>query len=196
MLIGLTGMYCAGKNHIATLLEKRGLAVVDVDKLGHIAIENKKEAIVLRFGEDIKTGEGKIDRRLLGAKVFGKQDEMDALQAIVHPEANRLTLEWIAAQNGKFCVINAAVLHKSVVFEQLNSILLVHAPYLVRLVRAKRRDRLPLADLVKRFSSQKQFFAQYLKGNADIYTVENSRLSRRKLEHQIDEILSILGFYS
>jgi dephospho-CoA kinase len=193
MLIGLTGMYCAGKNHAAGILEKRGLAVVDVDKLGHIAIENKKEAIISRFGKDIQTAEGTVNRRLLGAKVFGREDEMAALQDIVHPEANRLTLEWIAAQNGKPCVINAAVLHKSVVFEQLECIILVQAPYLVRLLRAKRRDKLSLADIVKRFSTQRKFFAQYFAGNADIYKVKNSRFSRRKLECQIDEILSRLG---
>jgi dephospho-CoA kinase len=112
MLIGLTGIYCAGKNHVAALLEKRGLAVVDVDKLGHIAIENQKEAIILRFGEDVLSGEGTVNRRLLGATVFGKEEEMVALQGIVHPEANRLTQEWITAQNGKPCVINAAGIHK------------------------------------------------------------------------------------
>jgi hypothetical protein len=34
-------------------------------------------------------------------KVFGKKSEMSALEAIVHPEANRLTTEWITAQNDK-----------------------------------------------------------------------------------------------
>jgi dephospho-CoA kinase len=194
MLIGLTGVYCSGKNHVAALLEKRGLLVLDVDKLGHIAIENKKDEIFRHFGEDVQTGDGSVDRRLLGAKVFGKKDEMDVLQTIVHPEANRLTLEWIAAQNGKTCVINAAVLHKSVVFGQLDSIILVCAPWLVRLARAKQRDRLPLAEIVKRFSSQKRFSAQYFAGNADTYKVENSGFSGRKLECRIDKILSNLGF--
>jgi dephospho-CoA kinase len=189
-------MYCAGKNHVAALLEKRELLVLDVDKLGHIAIENKKEVILQRFGKDIQTRDGAVDRRLLGAKVFGKEDAMAALQDIVHPEANRLTLEWITAQNGKACVINAAVLHKSVVFGQLACIIMVYAPWVVRLLRAKKRDNLPLADLVKRFSSQKQFTAQYFAGNADIYKVENSGFNRRKLEHRIDEILSRLGLKS
>ena len=57
-IIGLTGTYCAGKNHVAGLLEKRGLAVLDVDKLGHQAIAEEKEAIVARFGAGILTRRG------------------------------------------------------------------------------------------------------------------------------------------
>jgi dephospho-CoA kinase len=193
MLIGLTGKYCSGKNHVAALLERRGLPVLDVDKLGHIAIENKKAAILERFGEGIQNQDGSINRRLLGEWVFGKGDELAALEAIVHPEANRLTLEWIAAQNGQPCVINAALLHRSSVFDRLDCLILVSAPLLVRLIRAKQRDKHPWAVLLRRFSSQKQFAAQYLAGNADIYKVENPGTNRIRLEHRIDTILSKLG---
>jgi dephospho-CoA kinase len=195
-LIGLTGTYCAGKNFIAGLLQERGLPALDVDKLGHTAVEAGREAIIARFGGDILTPEGRIDRRLLGEKVFGKPEEIAALQAIVHPLANRLTEEWIAGQKGA-CVINAAVLHKSSVFNRLDFIILVEAPFLIRLFRARKRDHLPWLDLLKRFSSQKDFISQYLKGNADIYRVDNrgyslacSRRFRRNLENRIDSILS------
>jgi dephospho-CoA kinase len=196
MMLGLTGMYCSGKNHVAALLEKRGLPVLDVDKLGHIAIENKKAAIFARFGEGVKNQDGSVNRRLLGKWVFGKKDALAALEAIVHPEANRLTLEWIAAQNGQPCVINAALLHKSVVFDRLDCLIVVSAPLPVRLIRAKRRDKLPWAVLLRRFSSQKQFATQYLAKNADIYDiykVKNPGTNRTKLERQIDTILSKLG---
>jgi dephospho-CoA kinase len=193
MLIGLTGMYCAGKNYVASLLEKRGFPVLDVDKLGHIALDNKKTEVFSRFGNDIKNHDGSVNRRRLGKKVFGKGDELAALEAIVHPEANRLTLDWIAAQNGKPCVINAALLHRSAVFGQLKGIIMVNAPWLIRMIRAKRRDKLPLAALIRRFSSQKQFFAQYLARNADIYKVENSGFVKTRLESRIDAILLGLG---
>jgi len=193
MLIGLTGMYCSGKNFVAALLEQRGLPVLDVDKFGYIAIENKKDAIIARFGADILNQDGSINRRLLGEKVFGRQDELAALEAIVHPEANRLTLEWIAAQSGAPCVINAALLHRSAVFDRLDGIILVSAPWLVRLIRAKRRDMLPWAVLLKRFSSQKQFAAQYLAGNADIYKVENPGTNKTGLERRLDAVLSRMG---
>jgi dephospho-CoA kinase len=199
-LIGLTGTYCAGKNYVGALLEERGLPVLDVDKLGHRAIEAEREAILERFGRDILGPTGAIDRRLLGAKVFGKSEELEALQGIVHPAANRMTDEWIAEQGGKPCVINAALLHKSSAFPLLSSVILVRAPVLIRLLRARKRDRLPLRQLLTRFRSQKQFTPQYFSGKADIYVIENrgyfgfgASFNRKRMETQINDIFSLVG---
>ncbi|MDR2923684.1 MAG: dephospho-CoA kinase [Treponema sp.] len=201
MLIGLTGKYCAGKNHAADILEKRGLPVLDVDKLGHAALEHKKEEVFARFGQDLKNPDGSVNRRLLGEKVFRKKDEITALEAIVHPQTDRMTLEWISSQNGKTCVINAALLHRLAVFGRFDCIFLVDAPFLVRLFRAKRRDRLPWVSIFRRLMSQKRFTLQYLAGNADIYIVENpwtggflpgSAGKKTKMERRIGDILSKL----
>jgi dephospho-CoA kinase len=199
MLIGLTGKYCAGKNHIAALLQARGLPVLDVDKLGYLVLETEKEAIFAQFGADLQRDDGSLDRRLLGQRIFGKPEKLAALEAIVHPPVNRLTDEWITAQNGH-CVINAALLHKSVVFNRLDCLIIVTAPLLTRLLRAKRRDRLSWTAIFKRFASQKKFNSQYLAVNAEIYRVENPGLSGprnshykcnapEKLEYRIDKIL-------
>jgi dephospho-CoA kinase len=200
-IIGLTGAYCAGKNHAAAILEKRGLPVLDVDKLGHRALETGKEAVFARFGADLKNPDGTVNRRLLGEKVFGNLGELAALQDLVHPAANRLTEDWLAGQSGN-CVVNAALLHKSSAFCQLDFIILIEAPFFTRLLRARQRDRLPLPLLLRRFASQKDFCSQYLSGKADIYKVGNpgffwgpgeSKSSFRrlyvKLERRIDKIL-------
>ncbi|MDR1972192.1 MAG: dephospho-CoA kinase [Treponema sp.] len=203
-IIGLTGTYCAGKNHVAGLLERRGLAVLDVDKLGHRAIVEEKEAIVARFGTGMLGVAGDVDRRRLGARVFGRPAELAALEAIVHPAANRLTLQWIDAQGDKPCVVNAALLHRSCVFERLDAVILVKAPLLTRLLRAKRRDKLPWGALIRRFASQKGFISRYKNknflGTADRYVISNrgcpvfpSRLLERALERRIDEILEKEG---
>jgi dephospho-CoA kinase len=200
MILGLTGIYCAGKNYIASLLEKRGFPVLDVDKLGHKAIEARREVILNRFGREILGEDGAIDRRLLGARVFGKPTELASLEAIVHPAANRMTQEWIEAQGGKPCVVNAALLHRSAAYKDLDLVILVEAPWLTRLLRARKRDRLPLKVLAERFKSQKDFISQYFSKNTDIYRVENrgyfsfgAQKREEKLERRIDEILSPLG---
>jgi dephospho-CoA kinase len=208
-IIGLTGMYCAGKNHAAGMLEARGIPVLDVDKLGHRAIELEREAILARFGPSVLAAEtadtntalaSSIDRKKLGALVFGKPTELAALEGIVHPAANRLTDEWIAAQDTPVCVINAALLHRSSAFARLDAIILVKAPLLTRLLRARRRDKLPWGEIIKRFRSQRKFITQYLQKTTDIYIVCNngispfgSRLFRRALERRIDMIISRIG---
>jgi len=199
MLIGLTGAYCAGKNYIASLLEARKLPVLDVDKLGYQALEAEKGTIFAQFGADLQKPDGSLDRRLLGQRVFGNPEKLAALEGIVHPPTNRLTDEWIASQNGS-CVINAALLHRSSAFNRLDRVIVVTAPFLTRLLRAKRRDRLKLREILKRFASQKDFDTQYLSINAEIYIVENPGLScgsgggfgsrnLQKLERRLDKIL-------
>jgi dephospho-CoA kinase len=192
-IIGLTGPYCAGKNHVARLLENRGIAVLDLDRLGHRAIEEERAAILDRFGPSVLNGEGAIDRRRLGERVFGKPEELRALEAIVHPAVDRMTGEWMGSRKGPW-VLNAAVLHRSAYFGRLGCLILVEAPLPTRLLRARKRDHLSWMDLLKRFISQKNFTPQYLRLNADIYRVENRGFGvphdQGKLEARIDEILS------
>ena len=201
-IIGLTGTYCSGKSHVAALLEQRGLAVLDLDALGHQALEAAKDAVAARFGTDILNPNGMIDRRALGRKVFGDPKELAALEAIVHPLVNAMTEQWLSEQRTS-CAIHAALLHKSCVFERMDFMILVTSPLLTRLRRARRRDKLSWAGLRDRFVRQKGFYPQYLSGKADIYRVENpgfcikpgvssTRLSR-KLECRIDEILTKEG---
>ena len=206
-IIGLTGTYCAGKNHIAAILEQRGLTVIDIDLLGHRALETEKNTVCARFGEDIKNSDGMIDRRLLGQKVFGNPAELAALEAIIHPVVDILTEKWLSAHcDCGNCVINAALLHKSSVFKRLDFIILVSAPFFTRLRRARHRDRLSGVNLLARFARQRGFYPQYLSGKADIYRVGNpgfaiepgilSPAQRRlnaKLESRIDEILKKEG---
>ena len=206
IVIGLTGKYCAGKNHVAFLLEKRGIPVLDADKMGHLVIETEKARIIARFGGDITGKDGTINRKALGAKVFGKPGELADLEAIIHPAVNRETLVWINSRKEKACVVNAALLHRSSAFGDLSAILLVEAPLVTRLLRAKKRDKLPWTAIVKRFRSQAKFNTQYLRGKADIYRVSNTsacmisgifgsgkQKPQIKLENRIDEILSLIG---
>ena len=209
-LIGITGLYCAGKNHIAQMFEKRGIPALDLDKLGHEAIHLEKEQLVNNFGKEILGADGLPDRRLLGKAVFGNPEALAALEMIIHPVVNRLSEEWTARQTG-LCVINAALLHKSSLLNRLDLIIAVRSPLPVRFFRAWRRDKLSLRELIKRLSSQKDFprytakittgneGAQLFSGTADIYTIENSGFSGSRrtavtLEKRIDAILEGLSY--
>jgi dephospho-CoA kinase len=199
-LIGLAGLYCAGKNRVAALLEKKGVPVLDVDKLGHTAIEAKKAEIVRRFGGGVLGPLGSVDRRLLAETVYAgkKRGNLAALEEIIHPAANALTEQWIkdtASVKGSappFCVINAALLHRSSVFGSLEAVIIVKAPFFIRFYRAKKRDRLSVPALFRRFRKQSEFTSQYLAAKSDIYIIDNSGFSGSavNLEKRLDKILA------
>ncbi|MDR0411619.1 MAG: dephospho-CoA kinase [Treponema sp.] len=194
-IIGLTGLYCAGKNYVGEILVRKGFAVLDVDKLGHRVIETEQAAIMERFGKDI-VEHGRVNRRLLGEKVFGNPTELAALEMIIHPYVNALIEDWAAGN--KNCVINAALLHRTSIFLRLDAILIVKAPLFVRLIRAKLRDRLPWFSIIRRFRSQKfsfplKFSHEVAENRRSIYIINNvGRESEKQIEKVVDELTRIL----
>ncbi|MDR0402117.1 MAG: dephospho-CoA kinase [Treponema sp.] len=203
-VIGLTGLYCAGKNRVAALMEQRGVPALDLDKLGHRALESEKARIVERFGGGVLAPDGSVDRRLLAEIVYKRRNAGDlaALEAIVHPTVNALADRWIedaaikgAAANGAvpdLCVVNAALIHKSAVFSRMRALVIVKAPFPIRLCRARIRDELPVGEIFRRFRIQSTFNSQYLAAKTDIYTIDNSGFSgsAANLEKRLDEILT------
>lgn len=86
--IGLTGGIASGKSVVAARLKERGAVLVDADALAREVVEPGTEGlerIVGEFGADMLDGAGRLDRARLGGAVFGNQERLAALNAIVHP---------------------------------------------------------------------------------------------------------------
>jgi len=83
LVIGVTGAIAAGKSSLcAYLVERHGAIHADADRVVHRMYDPGREGfdrIVARFGEDCIGADGFIDRRVLGAKVFGDAEKMKAL---------------------------------------------------------------------------------------------------------------------
>ena len=92
VVVGLVGGIASGKSTVAKMLASLGADVVDADSLGHRVYEPGSacyDEVVEAFGEDVVGAEdGRIDRKKLGAKVFGAADADVArrrLEGIVWP---------------------------------------------------------------------------------------------------------------
>ena len=115
-VIGLTGGIASGKSLVSRRLAERGAVVIDADKLGHESYRRGTEtfgAVLRAFGQDIIGADGEIDRRALGAKVFGDAEARKRLEAIVWPAIRRLgaeRIEALRAQGTPVVVLEAAVL--------------------------------------------------------------------------------------
>ncbi|MCZ2108642.1 MAG: dephospho-CoA kinase [Dehalococcoidia bacterium] len=82
LVIGLAGTIAAGKSTVGDMLEARGAVHCDADKLVHRLYDPGTpgfDRVVEAFGRDIVGEDGFIDRKILGAKVFGKPLEMARL---------------------------------------------------------------------------------------------------------------------
>ncbi|MGK0715960.1 dephospho-CoA kinase [Leucobacter sp. W1153] len=99
-LIALTGGIAAGKSTIARRLAEHGAVHIDADQLAREAVAPDTPAlsqIVDRFGPHVLSADGTLDRPALGRIVFGDQDALAALNAIVHPAVRELTAQRVAA---------------------------------------------------------------------------------------------------
>jgi dephospho-CoA kinase len=86
--IGLTGGIGSGKSTVSQILAELGAFVIDADKVGHEIYLPGKEAwqqVTAAFGSDILAPDQTIDRKKLGALVFGSDEARKKLNEIVHP---------------------------------------------------------------------------------------------------------------
>lgn len=137
--IGLTGGIASGKSVVAARLKERGAVLVDADALAREVVEPGTEGldrIVGEFGADMLDGAGRLDRARLGAAVFGNQERLAALNAIVHPLVRaRAAAITAAAPDHAIVVQDIPLLVETGQGAAFHLVLVVDAPEDVRLQR-------------------------------------------------------------
>ena len=89
MTLGITGGIGSGKSTVAAVLaERQGVRVVSADEEAkRLMVENEelRAALIKRFGRETYLPDGTLNRTGLAARVFDNPEEVEALNAIVHP---------------------------------------------------------------------------------------------------------------
>ena len=85
--LALTGSIGMGKSTVARMFERAGIPVFDADAVVRELQANDAKVIAsigARFPEAVSNGV--LDREMLGRMVLGYPNELEALEAIMHPE--------------------------------------------------------------------------------------------------------------
>jgi len=128
VIIGLTGNIATGKSSVAHMLQELGAEVIDADRLAHYVMRAGTDVnarIVARFGSEVRTGQGEIDRSKLGAIVFSDPLALQDLEAIVHPEVLAETWERLDRCERSVGVVEAIKLLESGMANRCDSIWVV-----------------------------------------------------------------------
>ncbi len=200
MVIGLTGRYCAGKDAVARILARRGFTVLDVDRIGHEVLEERRDAVAAAFGESVRRADGSIDRRAVGRIVFADPAALARLEGIVHPAMAARVRSLAAAQSaaGRNVVVNAALLRHMGLDRSCDAVVDVRAWAPLRFLRGLRRDGLGPVQVLRRMRSQRPGAGRAgprLNGmppGVDTYIVRNDRATTRRLELSVDRLLGRL----
>ncbi|MBT5849617.1 MAG: dephospho-CoA kinase [Acidimicrobiaceae bacterium] len=86
--IGLTGGIGSGKSTVADMLVERGAVLIDADRIVRDLQEPGApvfEAMVERWGSAVVAEDGTLDRAAVAAIVFTDDNELKAINDIVHP---------------------------------------------------------------------------------------------------------------
>ncbi|TKR62370.1 hypothetical protein L596_026346 [Steinernema carpocapsae] len=155
-LVGLTGGIAAGKSSIGKFVETLGYEIIDCDKLAHDLYE-KRPDLVQRiketFGDHI-VKDAKVDRKELGAHVFGNRAELDKLNHLVWPVVKQEVMKLVAKSKSKVIFVEAAALIEAGWQEALNEIWTVFVPKDETVKRLKERNGLSEEEAKARISSQ------------------------------------------
>lgn len=91
LVVGLTGGIGAGKSTAAARFVELGAVVIDVDAIGREVLASGGRAVsgvVDAFGPAILDEHGQIDRAKVAAEVFGRPEQLAALESVSHPAIN------------------------------------------------------------------------------------------------------------
>jgi dephospho-CoA kinase len=92
--VAVTGSFASGKSTFVEMLDALGAETASADEIVHGLLSEDEETIArvaARFGEDVLTEEGGVDRQSLGRKVFGDAEALQDLEDILHPLVHRET---------------------------------------------------------------------------------------------------------
>jgi dephospho-CoA kinase len=130
-LIGLTGNIGSGKSTIGAQLGELGAFVVDADQVYRDLIEPGQpgwRAVVDLFGPAVVDGEGRIDRRALGAIVFRDAEALARLERATHPLVLARIDELLARERPRVAVHEAIKLIESGGADRCDELWVVTAP--------------------------------------------------------------------
>lgn len=140
MIIGITGPSGSGKTTLLEMIAQLGGLVLDCDEIYHRLLETDKallSAIDVRFPGCVE--QGALQRKKLGALVFGDKRQLEALNEITHGAVKAEVLRKLE-EKPTLAAIDAIGLFESGLNELCQLTVAVTAPESARITRLMERD--------------------------------------------------------
>jgi dephospho-CoA kinase len=191
LLVGLTGGIGSGKSMGSRMFRDLGCLIIDADLLAREVVEPGEPAhakIVAEFGKQVLDAEGQIDRKKLGALVFGDPAKRKRLEGFTHPEIRQrqaaILAELITEGFEGIVIFDAALLVETGGAKNMDRLVVVYAAEATQLRRLMLRDNIPEAEALQKIRSQMPLS---LKVKQAHYVVDNSG-TREETERRVQEV--------
>lgn len=154
--IGITGGIGSGKSIVSNIFKVLGIAVFDADFAAkQIMNENKivQQHLIDAFGESVFLN-NELNKKYLANIVFNDAYQLEKLNAIVHPATIEAGNQWVKQQKTIYILKEAALLFESGSAADLDYIIGVYAPKIIRIKRVMQRDNVNEHAVINRMNKQ------------------------------------------
>ena len=200
IVVGLTGGIGSGKSTVSSGLVDRGAVVIDADAVTRELQEPGEpvfDAMVARFGPGIVGGDGHLDRAAVARMVFGDDEALRDLNAIVHPsvrERIQARLAELTSPSDRVVVLDIPLLAEGREKDHrrrypIDAVVVVDTPVEVAVARLIRHRGFTDADARARIARQASRVDRV--AIADV-VVDNSG-SVEELDRQLDRVWRWIG---
>ena len=159
-VIGLTGGIACGKSNVSETLRDLGAVIIDGDVLSRELTAPGGEAlpaIRARFGDGVFHEDGTLNRRGLGAMIFGNDEARLALDGIMQPllwALIRRRMEEARAAGSAICVLDMPLLYEAGLDALCDTVWCVYIPEETQIERLMARDGFTRQEALSRLRSQ------------------------------------------
>ncbi len=144
LLIGITGGIGSGKSVVCRLFSCLEIPVYNADDRAKWLTNHEpgiREKVIALLGPESYDSEGFYDRKFVASVVFNNEQLLKNLNAIVHPAVLKDTENWVAENaDSPYLIKEAAIMNKAGVGNNLDYVVVVHAPVELRIRRILHRD--------------------------------------------------------
>jgi dephospho-CoA kinase len=194
--IALTGGIATGKSYVLARMRDAGIPVIDADVLAREAVAPGSEglaAVVARFGRDILTPEGFLDRARLGAIVFHDKKARRDLETIVHPFVRRRIDAYFSELPDRvpFAVADIPLLYETGRQRQFEKVIVVACAKDTQVERIMARDGLSRDEAERRVAAQLPIAAKVALADYVVRTDGSTADTDAQVTRLISELASV-----
>lgn len=163
MIIGVTGNIGSGKSLAVSYLKELGAAVIDADKVGHEVLlpgGRAYDGVVAAFGREFLDEQGFVQRKKLGAYIFGDAsgERLRTLNQLTHPQILaeiQQQIDTFRSHGYAIIILEAAILLDSPLRGLAEQVWLIQASPELAAARAAQRDDCSLESVLQRRKAQR-----------------------------------------
>ena len=142
LTVGITGGIGSGKTTVAKIFKELGVPLYIADDRAKLLMNSSKDIkkkLMALFGDDAYV-DGQLNRPFLASKIFGNDELLKQMNAIVHPQVGADFSRWKKKQNTAYILKEAAIIFENDKASQYDYIITVVADLEQRIARVIKRD--------------------------------------------------------